>query len=257
MSFLDDIISAGSSVADWLGGNSIGSALAKTAITGYALNRLTQSINPTNDTTGGTTDPGARQQVEADTNNSIPIVYGDAYLGGIITDASLTTDNSTMYYCLTLCEKTGATDLGSGPDSIISFGDIYRDDMRLIFEDDGITVSSAVDRNGKVCMKPEGKIKVWCFNNGSENPVAPLAYDSNPTDTADSIFPNWTTDNAMTGLVFAIIRVDYDATNDIRGLGTFRFQLRNSMYLPGDCLYDYMTNTVYGAGIPPAGIYIS
>lgn len=248
MSFLDD-------VGSWIGGNSIGAAFARTAITGYALNKLTQSINPTN--ANNQVDPGARQQVEAKTDNSIPVVYGTAYVGGIITDASLTTDNSTMYFCLTLCEKTGATNLGAGSDSVISFGDIYRDDMRLVFADDGITVASAVDRDGKICTKPANKIKVYCFNNGSDNPVVPTNYTNASLDSARDIFPNWTADHDMTNLVFAIVRVDYDATNDIRGLGTFRFQLKNSMYLPGDCLYDYMTNTVYGAGIPPEGIYLS
>lgn len=250
MSFLDDIASAG----QWLGGNSIGAALARTAITGYALNKLTQSINPANNTP---TDTGARQQVEAKTDNSIPVVYGTAYLGGIITDAVLTTDNSTMYFCLTLCEKTGATNLGAGADSVITFGDIYRDDMRLIFADDGITVLKAVDRDGKECGKPANKIKVWCFNNGSDSPTVPTNYTNGSLQSAKDIFPDWTDDHDMTNLVFAIVRVDYDATNDIRSLGTFRFQLKNSMYLPGDCLYDYMTNTVYGAGIPSTGIYVS
>lgn len=255
MSFLDDIISAGRTVGTWLGGGSIGASLARTAITGYALNKLTQSINPAN--TVGNTDSGARQQVEAKTDNSIPVVYGTAYVGGIITDAVLTQDNSTMYFCLTLSEKTGNTGLGAGPASVFTFGDIYRDDMRLIFQDDGITVSKAVDRDGKECGKPAGKIRVWCFNNGSASPVVPENYTNNSLQTANTIFPDWTTDHDMTGLVFAIVRIDYDATNDIRSLGSFRFQLKNTMSLPGDCLYDYMTNTVYGAGIPAEGIYVS
>lgn len=254
MSFLDDIVSAGQSVGSWLGGGGIGAAIARTAITGYALNKLTQSINPANTPA---TDPGARQQVEAKTDNSIPIVYGTAYLGGIISDAVLTNSNSSMYFCLTLCEKTGNTNLGAGAASVITFGDIYRDDMRLIFADDGITVTSAVDRDGKVCTKPANKIKVWCFNNGSSNPVVPQNYTNGSLSPAYSVMPDWTSNHAMTNLVFAIVRVDYDATNDIRSLGTFRFQLKNSMYLPGDCLYDYMTNTRYGAGIPAEGIYLS
>lgn len=255
MSFLDDIVSAGKSALGWLGGDSIGSALARTAITGYALNKLTTSINPSNDTAN--VDPGTRQQVEAQTDNSIPVIYGTAYTGGIITDAALSDDNGTMYFCLTLCEKTGLTNLGAGADSVIQFGEIYRDDMRLIFEEDGITVKQAIDRDGVVCTKPAGKIKVWCFNNGSDGATVPSGYSNSALDSATGIFPGWTLDHTMTNLVFAIVRVDYDATNDIRSLGTFRFQIKNSMYLPGDCLYDYMTNTVYGAGIPAQGIFVS
>jgi len=260
MSFLDDLIDIGSGALKFISGNNLGSQLARTAITGYALNQLYKSINPTNG--GQNVDPGVRLQVDASTDNSIPIVYGTAWLGGIITDAILTNNNGTMYYCLTLCEQTGNTNLGSGPGSSFSFGEIYRDDMRLIFNTDGITVSSQVDRDGTICTKPAGKIKVWCFNGNSVSPVLPSNYSGTPTQTATQIFPGWAASgnknaNTMDNLIFAIIRVDYDATNDIRGLGTFKFQIKNSMSLPGDVLYDYMTNTRYGAGIPPGSIYLS
>jgi len=255
MSFLDDIVSTGSDALGWLGSDGIGPALARTAITGYALSKLTQSINPSNSTT--TVNPGARQQVTADPNHSIPVVYGTAWLGGIITDAVLTNNNATMYYCLTLSEKTGNLNLGQGAASAFTFGDIYRDDQRLIFENDGITVKNEIDKAGNVCTNPAGKIRVYCFANGSANPVVPQGYTNNSLATADAIMPGWTANHDMTGLVFAIVSVDYDATNGITSLGNFRFQLKNSMTLAGDCLYDYMSNTVYGAGIPAGSIYLS
>jgi hypothetical protein len=34
------------------------------------------------------------------------------------------------------------------------------------------------------------------------------------------------------------------------------FVIENSMKLAGDCLYDLMTNTRYGAGINPEEIYV-
>lgn len=255
MSFLDDIVSTGSDALGWLGGSGLGPALARTAITGYALNKLTQSINPTNGT--NTVDPGARQQVEADPAHSIPVVYGTAWLGGIITDAVLTNNNATMYYCLTICEKTGNLNLGNGDPSQFTFGEIYRNDQRLIFENDGITVKSEIDTSGNTCTNPAGKIRVYCFAGNSATPVVPENYTNESLASADSIMPGWTANHDMTNLIFAIIRVDYDATNDIRGLGTFRFQIKNSMTLAGDCLYDYMSNTVYGAGIPAGSIYLS
>jgi hypothetical protein len=61
----------------------------------------------------------------------------------------------------------------------------------------------------------------------------------------------------MSDLVFAIIRLDYDAEKNVTGLGNVRFKISNSMTQPGDCLYDYMTNTRYGAGIDPTEIYAS
>ena len=47
-------------------------------------------------------DNGVRQQVAPGTTNSIPIVYGDAYLGGTFVDAVLTVDQKQMYYVLAI-----------------------------------------------------------------------------------------------------------------------------------------------------------
>jgi hypothetical protein len=58
----------------------------------------------------------------------------------------------------------------------------------------------------------------------------------------------------MSNLVFVIVRVDYNKDKNITGLGDLTFEIKNSMKLPGDCLYDYMTNTRYGAGIDAVGI---
>ena len=46
----------------------------------------------------GSQDSGTRQQVPPASINAIPIVYGDAYLGGTFVDAVLSTDQKTMYY---------------------------------------------------------------------------------------------------------------------------------------------------------------
>ena len=48
----------------------------------------------------GPQDSGTRQQVPPSNTNAIPIVYGDAYLGGTFVDAVLSTDQKTMYYVI-------------------------------------------------------------------------------------------------------------------------------------------------------------
>jgi hypothetical protein len=68
---------------------------------------------------------------------------------------------------------------------------------------------------------------------------------------------NWDSTYKMQDLVFAVAVVRYNASKGIRGLGTLKFKLKNSMTQPGDCLYDYMTNTRYGAGIKPEEILTS
>ena len=51
-------------------------------------------------------DMGVRQQVPPSAVNAIPIVYGDAYMGGTFVDAVLTTDQKTMYYVLAISSNS-------------------------------------------------------------------------------------------------------------------------------------------------------
>lgn len=260
MSWIDDIIDFGSTAIEWLGGNSIGGQLARTALTGLALNQITESINKDNEAANNTTqavDPGVRLQVNPDTEYRIPLVYGEATLGGAVTDAVLTNGNLTMFYCLTICERTGNTNLGSGAQSTFQFKDIYWDDSRLLFQSDGITVSGFVDKSNSVCTDYNGKIKIWCFGGNSTTQVIPNNYANATSVNAYDVMPNWTANHAMSDLVFAIVRIDYDAAAGIRGLGNVKFKIENSMTQPGDVMYDYMTNTRYGSGIAPAEIYAS
>ena len=257
MSFIDDVIDWGKSAINWFTGDTAGASLARTAVSGLALNQITKSINRENatetKTQNKTPDPGVRLQVDPDTTHSVPVVYGRAVVGGAVTDAVITNSNQTMFYCLTLSERTGIK-LSDSAQSIIKFKDIYWNNERLIFNNDGITVKETIDLSGAISSSVAGKIRVYCFNNGSTGPIAPYNYTNGSLANATSIFPNWTANHAMSDLVFVIIRMDYDATNNVTGLGDWRFVLENTMYMPGDCLYDYMTNTRYGAGIDPTEI---
>lgn len=260
MSWLDDIVDLGSSALNWLGGNGVGSSLARTALTGYALRQVTNSINKDNEAAQNTTakiDPGVRIQVDPDTEYRIPVVYGSAVLGGAVTDAVLTNGNLTMWYCVTICEKTGLTNLGTGAQSTFAFNDIYWDDSRLIFQSDGVTVAGYIDKSNNVCQDYNGKIKIYCFDGNSTSQTNITNYGVAATVNAYDVMPNWTAAHSMNNLVFALIRVDYDATAGVKGLGKVKFKIANSMTQPGDCMFDYMTNSRYGAGIDPTEIYAS
>jgi len=259
MSFLDDVLDVAGGVYDFFTGPSLGGQLARTALTGFALNQVVSSINKSNEqpqqATTATVDPGVRLQYDPDPNARVPVVYGRAALGGIITDAQLTNGNRTMFYCITLCEKTGVK-LSDSAQSAFSFKNIYWDDCALKFASDGITVSGWVDREGNYNTDMAGNIKVYCYNGSSTAGVVPYPY-SGSVPNAYSVMPGWTSNHTMSDLIFAIVRVDYNASANIKGLGDLRFDLENSMNQPGDCLYDYMTNTRYGAGINYTGIYAS
>jgi hypothetical protein len=58
----------------------------------------------------------------------------------------------------------------------------------------------------------------------------------------------------MSDLVFAIVKVDYNRDKNVTSIGDYQFKITNSMKLGGDCLFDYATNTRYGAGIRLADI---
>jgi hypothetical protein len=59
----------------------------------------------------------------------------------------------------------------------------------------------------------------------------------------------------MSDLVFALIKTTYNPEKNINSLGNWEFKLSNTMSQPGDVLFDYMTNTRYGAGINEQEIY--
>ena len=80
--------------------------------TAFAINMVASSIiskaffspnQPSFGDLGGAGNVGNRQQLPPATNNKLPVVYGSAYVGGAVTDLSITANNQTMYYVLSLC----------------------------------------------------------------------------------------------------------------------------------------------------------
>lgn len=256
MSFLDDIIDVSKTAYNFISGNGVASTLVKTIGTAYVVNQISKSIAKDN-ATDTTADTGVRLQLEPASENKIPVLYGEAYFGGIITDAVMTNTNKTMYYCITLSEQTGVK-LSDSAQSIFTFEDIYWNDQRIVFQYDGVTADHTVDRNGVVDTSIVNQVKIWCYSGSSDLPAtiqASYPHQANQTK-AYNVMPNWTSStHQMSDLVFAIVKVDYDKDKNITGLGNLTFNIRNSMKMPGDCIYDYMTNTRYGAGIPASEIY--
>ena len=256
MSWWDSVVDFGKSViggvGDFLGSNSLGSNLAKTALLGYATNKINKSINTDNaaNTDFGfpeIEDPGIRLQVDPGTDNKIPVLYGSATFGGYITDAYLTEDNKTMYYAITLCEKTGNL-LSTGSASTYVFNDIYLNGNRVIFDSDGITADYMITADGEQDISIRDIIRVYCYAGSSTSGQVPEYYSGSVT-AAYNVMPNWTTRHTMNDLIFAVVRIDYNRDKGVIGVPNMKFTITNSMSLPGDCMYDYMTNTRYGAGI--------
>lgn len=250
-------------------------AAAVTAVTGSAIfgavasfaarTLLTIGItklvaNRANTTAAGTQDAGARVQLPPATNNKIPVVYGKAYIAPVITDAKISTDQKYMWYVCSLAE---VTDTGS-----YTFGDIYYNGKKVIFGDPfntGKVTSMETNSNPiQIDDKVNGKIYIWRFPNGSSSGIdtgASNAINVMSDSTTGGGIPSGERWNGpiytsggqsadMTNMAFMIVRVEYNQDAGTTGLGSMNVELTNSIDKPGDVLYDYMTNTVYGCAIP-------
>ena len=196
---------------------------------------------------------GNRIQVPPATNNKLPVVYGSAWLGGMITDMSITNNDQTLYYVISLSETTNS-DANQTTDSV-TFGDIYYAGKKCVFNaTNAYEVDSLLDEStGESETNVKGKLKIYLYSNGSLNPY-------NSTTSAISVMQDanltyqWDNDKLMTNCVFAIVVMTYSVTANLRGLDQTKFQVINSRYQPGDCILDYLTNTRYGCAIPLAQV---
>lgn len=230
-------------------------------ITAFAINMVvsaavtfafSQAMQPEAGGTGQSSPPdtGNRMQVTPNTANKLPVIYGTAWTGGIITDMSITGNNQTLFYVLSLCEVTGTNGVADN----ITFGDIYYGGKKVVFRGDGFTVDKLIDEsNGVEDTTVSGKIAIYLYKNGSNSPA-------NSSSSAISIMQNsglvykWDNTKLMSNCAFAIIRLQYSNTANIRGINQTKFQVTNARTKPGDVLLDYMQNARYGCAIPVAQI---
>ena len=248
MSFLDGIKNFGDKAKGFLKGNR--STLITTAALAYLVYRLNRNVNKGNDIDETPNiDEGVRLQIPPAADNKIPVLYGTAFFGGIITDAQQTNNNQTMTFCLTLSETTGHK-LSDSSGSAYTFKDVYLNDQRLVFKADGFTVDYTVDRGGNFDTSLSGLVKVYCYAGGSDTPSIPDGYSNASYPNAYSVMPNWgSSTHQMQNLLFAVVEINYNREKGLTQLGTWNFEIENDMNKPGDVLFDYITNTTYGAGI--------
>jgi len=251
----------GSMIVVAIAGSAFAATFAGVAIA-MAINMVVATIiskafftpeQPNSDyTSGSSPDPGNRQQVSPATDNKLPIVYGSAYVGGTITDLSISSDNQQLYYVISLCEITSTND-GQTPDTI-SFGDIYYGGKKVVFQGNGHTVASLLDEStGAYDTSVNGRIEIFLYSNGSNTPT-------NSTQSAISVMQSsgliytWDETKLMSNCAFAIIHLSYSQTANVRGILQTKFQVTNSRTNTGACFYDYLVNTRYGCAILPEQI---
>jgi hypothetical protein len=170
-------------------------------------------------------------------------------MGGIITDGILANDNKTMWMCLTISERTGRL-FSSGAAPTYTFPKCYRNTSEVTFQGDGITIDRVTDSDGNVDSSMQGLIKVYLYagSGAAANQISPTGFSVSPQNAWD-LFPGWTSSDNMSDLIFALIKVEYNRDKNVTTVGQFQFNIVNSMTDAGDVLFDYATNTRYGAGI--------
>jgi len=190
-------------------------------------------------------DQGAKIQLPPATDNKIPRMYGRNFTGSVIFDAQISNQNKTMTYAMVISEyNTG---------DVWTINDIYRDDVRLLFS--GATVTGQIDPNSTSATNISGKIRVRVYAGGSS--AADQIFPVSGAVNAYDIMPGWTINHTMEDLVFAIFEMDYDAENDLVGLGAITYDINNNVNNPADVLLDYLRNDRYGAGLANTFIDVS
>jgi hypothetical protein len=198
--------------------------------------------------------PGNRQQLPPSGSNKLPVIYGSAYTGGIITDMSITSDNQDIYWVMALCEVTN-TENGGTPDNI-TFGNVYWGGKLVVFSTTAGELYKVIglkDESTNEIQDVKGYMDVWLYKNGSNNPSnsSTAAYT---VLNASGLVYTWNTSKLMSNCAFAIVHVKYSQSRNLTGLNQTRFQVTNSRNAPGDCFLDFLTSERYGAAIPLANI---
>lgn len=227
---------------------------------GFAVNMIVSAViskafaPKSYNTNDETPNPGSPTQLPPAGDNKVPVIYGSAYTGGIITDLSITNNNQRLYYVLTLAEVTN-TAPGQTADTI-TFGNVYWGGKRCVFGTgaDTYKVVGLLDEStGITDTTVNGRLNIYLYNNGSASPTNSTLSAITVMSNADLAY-QWNATKLMTNAAFAIIEITYSVSANLTGIQQTRFQLTNSRYKPGECLSDYWLSPRYGAALEAEAI---
>lgn len=201
-------------------------------------------------------DMGVRQQVPPSAVNAIPIVYGNAYMGGTFVDAVLTTDQKTMYYVLAISSIS--------PNGQFTFDrtDMYYGDRKITFDATDLTkVVSLTDEAGNVDTKISGNLYINLYTSTAGGTITSANGASAPSTVMGgsdiAAGQRWTGTRQMNSLGFAIVKLIYNRDADTTQLQPITFKVAHTLNgtgvaKAGDVWYDYITNSVYGGAMDAA-----
>jgi hypothetical protein len=244
--------------AAWLAGATGMSIAYATFAVNFALSMVVSRIFADNPETQQ--DMGVRQQVPPSAVNAIPIVYGEAYMGGTFVDAVLTTDQQCMYYVLAISSIS--------PNGQFTFDttDMYYGDRKITFSvADTARVESLTDEAGNVDTKVNGRLYIGLYTSSAAGVITNINWYA-PNVVMASTFAGFSiaagqvwpaTGRQMNGTAFAIVRLEYSRDADTTQLSPITFKVKQALNgtgvaKAGDVWYDYMTNAVYGGAVDAA-----
>ena len=185
--------------------------------------------------------PGSRQQLPPAGDNKVPVIYGSAFVGGIVTDLSIPANNQRLFYVITLCEVTN-TETGGTPD-VISFGDIYWGGKKCVMS--GASVTGLYDEStGTTDTSINGKLNIYTYRNGSNTPTNSALTAIQVMQTVGLTY-SWDSNKLMSNCAFAIVDITYSADANLTGLSQTKFEVINARSAPGDCFLDYFLSNSF------------
>ena len=204
-------------------------------------------------------DNGVRQQIPPSSTNSLPVVYGDAYLGGVFVDAVLSIDQKTMYYVLAISNIS--------PNGQFSFDTtkFYYGDRLVTFDGtDHTKVVSLTDGVPNVDTKVNGYLYINLYTSNAAGTITNVNGSQAPSvvmggsDIATA--QQWpATHRQMNGLAFAIVKMVYSQSANTTSFSPLTFHVAH--YLngagcakPGDVLQDYLVSPIYGGAVLTANV---
>jgi hypothetical protein len=208
-------------------------------------------------------DSGSRIQAPPDTTRPIPMVYGNAYIGGKFVDAVLSVNQLIMRYVMALSCLSE-----NGQVSIDSTKMYYGDRLITFDATDPCRVISLTDGAGNVDTSIDTHLYIFTYKSDKDGNITPLTtnglmpWDIIKTTGLDPVASGqeWVeATRRMNGLVFAIVILGYSREAGTTQLQPITFHLTQNLYGngyadPGSVWYDYMQNTIYGAAVDPAFI---
>ena len=247
----------GSIIVAYLGMTGVTATITAFAINMVASAVIAKSFAPdvTDNNIGAIPNPGNRQQIPPATDNKLNVVYGSAFVGGTITDLSITTDNQTIYYVLSLAEVTNSENGNTG--DIYTFGDVYWAGKKVIFSSvagQQYKVTGLLDEStGLTDTSVNGYLEIYLYRNGSNTPTNSSTSAITLLSAANLSY-KWNARKLMSNAAFAVIKLVYSQDAGTTGIQQTRFEINNPRSAPGDCFLDYLTSERYGAAVPLANI---